>query len=64
VSNLLLKGQLLIEQQVRAFVDSHFLNQKALKSERWEASTIISMGRAHYDPECSETMQLWDCFKN
>lgn len=60
---LILKGHLLVEKQVRRFVHNHFPNQQALKGERWEASTMIAMGKAHCEGGSEETMQLWDAVK-
>ncbi|HHE0351107.1 hypothetical protein [Vibrio alginolyticus] len=59
---LVLKGHLLVEQQIRSFVNNHFPNQKALKGVFRETSTVISLGRAYCDDQDEETMQLWDCF--
>lgn len=59
---LVLKGHLLIEQQIRSYVNNHFPNQKALKGVFRETSTVISLGRAYCDDQDAETMQLWDCF--
>ncbi|KAB0463656.1 hypothetical protein [Vibrio kanaloae] len=59
---LVLKGHLLVEQQIRSYVNNHFPNQKALKGVFKETSTVISLGRAYCDDNCEETMQLWDCF--
>ncbi|EOX4812829.1 hypothetical protein ACI6TM_001808 [Vibrio alginolyticus] len=59
---LVLKGHLLVEQQIRSFVNNHFPNQKALKGVFRETSTVISLGRAYCDGQNEEIMQLWDCF--
>jgi len=60
---LILKGHLLIEQQIRSFVFCHFPNQKALKAQKWDADRLISMGRAYCEENCAKTMAVWDCFK-
>lgn len=59
---LVLKGHLLIEQQIRSYVNNHFPNQKVLNGVFKETSTVISLGRAYCDDNCEDTMQLWDCF--
>ncbi|MEZ9019380.1 hypothetical protein AB6E79_20890 [Vibrio lentus] len=59
---LVLKGHLLVEQQVRSYVNNHFPNQTALKGVFREASTVITLGRAYCDNQNEEVMQLWDCF--
>ncbi|MGL5525443.1 MAG: hypothetical protein ACRDCY_16945 [Aeromonas veronii] len=59
---LVLKGHLLIEQQIRSYVNNHFPNPKVLNGVFKETSTVISLGRAYCDDNCEDTMQLWDCF--
>ncbi|TOG55583.1 hypothetical protein CGI98_24265, partial [Vibrio parahaemolyticus] len=55
-------GHLLIEQQIRSYVHNHFPNQKALKEVFKDTHSLINAGKAYADPDCTETLALWDCF--
>ncbi|WP_446316521.1 hypothetical protein [Vibrio vulnificus] len=59
---LVLKGHLLIEQQIRSYVYNHFPNQKALQEVFKDTHSLINAGKAYADPDCTETLALWDCF--
>ncbi|CAK1700414.1 MULTISPECIES: hypothetical protein [Vibrio] len=59
---LVLKGHLLIEQQIRSYVYNHFPNQKVLKDVFKDTHSLISAGKAYADPSCLDTIALWDCF--
>ena len=59
---LVLKGHLLIEQQIRLYVYNHFPNQKDLKEVFKDTHALINAGKAYADPDCEETLALWDCF--
>jgi hypothetical protein len=59
---LVLKGHLLIEQQVRSYVYNHFPNQKVLKEVFKDTHSLINAGKAYADPDCQDTIAWWECF--
>ncbi|WP_435234498.1 hypothetical protein ACR30L_12040 [Psychromonas sp. PT13] len=62
ITLLILKGHLLIEQQVTKYVYNHFPNQQNLKEVFKDTHSLLQAGRAYCDPDCKETMSLWACF--
>ncbi|MEZ8154445.1 hypothetical protein AB6D06_20965 [Vibrio sp. 10N.239.311.G01] len=59
---LVLKGHLLIEKQVRSYVYNHFPNQAVLKDVFKDTYSLFNAGKAYADPDCAETLALWECF--
>ncbi|MGR5059928.1 hypothetical protein ACPV3O_16900 [Vibrio rotiferianus] len=57
---LVLKGHILIEQQLNRFVRMHFPNQKPIENMFKTTHSLICVGRAYSESDNEEIMQLWD----